>query len=201
MAISLHAALPLSYDFDGDGVEEIGQGLVDASPQFGAKQFATVWTKPNAHGQVLFSTTHLAVGTTINGSVRFGEVLQYEGYWGLQFPTPDGIHYGWAQLKTPDLPVWGGVWVSRVFFHPEPGHVVRVGDASVILRLRADPTGNGVRLLLNTDASSFAGGLVIESRPALGGGEWSRVRTMGQGSTATLPQDAEVRLYRVVQGP
>ncbi len=202
LAVSLHAAPPLSYDLDGDGVEDIGQGLVDgAHPQFAVLKFATVWTGTNPHGRVQFSTTHVEVGATINTSVGFGDGLPYEGYWGLKFPSVDGIHYGWAQLKTPDLPVWGGVWVSRVFFHPEPGRAVRVGEASVILRLRAEPTGNGVRLLLNTDASSFAGGLVIESRPALGEEGWSRVRTLDQGSTATLPQDAEAQLYRVVQGP
>jgi hypothetical protein len=201
LTASLQAALPLSYDLDGDGVAEISQGLVDAPPPVGAKQFASVWTGTNAFGQVLFSKSHLSVGGAINGSVGYGVGLPYEGYWGIQFPAADGIHYGWVQLRTPDLPVWGGVWVSRVFFHPEPGHEVRVGDASVILSLRTEPSENSVRLLLNTDASSFAGGLVIESRPALGGGNWSRVRTLAEGSTATLPLDAEARLYRVVQGP
>lgn len=201
LAVSLHAAPPLSYDLDGDGVEDIGQGLVDAAPQFGALKFANLWTGTNPHGRVLFSTTYVDVGATVNSSVGFGDGLPYEGYWGLKFPSADGIHYGWAELKTPDLPVLGGVWVSRVFFHPEPGRAVRVGDASVILRLRAETNGNGVRLLLNTDASSFVRGLVIESRPALGGEGWSRVRTLEHGSTATLPQDAETQLYRVVQGP
>jgi hypothetical protein len=56
-------------------------------------------------------------------------------------------------------------------------------------------------LVYDLDASSFAGGLVIESRPALGVGKWSRVRTLGAGSTATLPLEADGRLYRVVQGP
>lgn len=201
LAASLHAALPLSYDLDGDGVPEISQSLVEAPTSMGAKPFATISTGTNAFGQVLFSKTHLAVGAIINGSVGYGVGLPYEGYWGLQFPAADGIHYGWVQLRTPDLPVWGGVWVTRVFFHPEPGHEVRVGDASVILRLRTEPSENSVRLLLNTDASSFAGGLVIESRPALGAGEWSRARTIAEGSTAMLPLEAEARLYRVVQGP
>jgi hypothetical protein len=205
MNYPLRGDLPLSYDLDGDGSAEIGQGLMPAPPPFGVGVFASVWSSTNAHGVVQFSQAPLAAGSQVNASVPFALGLPHEGYWGFRFPAADGVHYGWVQLKTPDLqgnpPVWGGVWVARVFYHPKPGEAIRVGDSTVRLRLRAEPSGSDIRLHFNTDASSFAGGLVIEIRPALGTGEWSRVSTLPQGSTATLPIDAEARLYRAVQGP
>lgn len=200
MVARLSATMP-NLDLDSDGVVDFRQSTQGSPiPGFGGvgASFEALRTV-NPENAV---SAALAEGALVQPGVAWGGMTASTGYFGLRFRSSRGVHHGWVELQNPVIngrPAFeSGGWATRVFYNPDPGQPIRVGDTSVRLRAAVDPASGQLRLFVNCDASSFPNGLVIQSRPATGPGNWTPVATLMNGSMVTIPMDSSARLFRVV---
>lgn len=195
-------ATPPNLDLDADTAVDFSQYTVGAPPPFGFGLFASVDAVRTRFPTNAVSGV-LATGTVVGLDTGWFESVSSVGHVGLRFEGRRGIHYGWMELTNPTFdgrPSFaGGGWASRVFYNPDPGQPLTVGDTTIRLRAEADPGSGQLRLILNCDAASFASGLAIQSRPALGAGTWTTVTRLFGGSSATVSIDSTSRLFRVVE--
>ena len=196
------SATPPYLDLDADTSEEFRLSTQGAPPPFGLGVVASVAAVRTRYATNAVSSV-LATGTVVGPDTEWFDSITTVGRVGIRFEGRRGIHYGWMELTNPVIngsPSFAaGGWASRVFYHPEPGQPLAVGDFTIRLRAEADPGTGLLRLVLNCEASSFANGLAIQSRPALGSGTWTHVTRVFNGSMAMVPIDSTARLFRVVQ--
>jgi hypothetical protein len=125
------------------------------------------------------------------------------GYYGIRFLSAAGIHYGWLETYNPILngrPSFvGGGWTKRAFFNPVPNQPMTIGEDSLVLQVRINPDNGKLKIRWNTDASSFVGGLRLQTRAMQPGAVWTTVQTIGTGFHAEVNMTAEARIYRVVE--
>ena len=196
------SATPPSLNLDADTSEDFRQSTQGAPPPFGFGVVASVAAIRTRYATNAVSSV-LATGTVVGPDTEWFDSVSTVGRVGIRFEGRRGIHFGWMELTNPVINgrpsfVAGG-WASRVFYNPEPGQPLTVGDTTLRLRAEADPGSAQLRLILNCDAASFSNGLAIQSRPALGAGTWNTVTRLFGGSSATVPIDSTARLFRVVE--
>lgn len=196
------SATPPYLDLDADTSGEFRQSTQGAPSPFGFGVVASVAAVRTRYATNAVSSV-LATGTVVGPDTDWFDGITTEGRVGIRFEGRRGIHYGWMELTNPVIngrPSFAaGGWASRVFYNPEPGQPLTVGDTTLRLRAEADPGRAQLRLILNCDAASFSSGMAIQSRPALGTGTWTTVTRLFGGSSATVPVDSTARLFRVVQ--
>ena len=195
-------ATPPYLDLDADSSVDFRLSTQGVPSPFGFGVIASLEADRTRHPTNAVSSV-LAAGTVVGSDTHWSNGASTVGLVGLRFQGRRGIHYGWMELTNPVIngrPSFAaGGWASRVFFNPNPGQPLNVGDTSIQLRAEFDLGAERLRLMLNCEASSFANGLAIQSRPALGPGTWTLLTRVFNGSSTTVPIDSNARLFRVVE--
>lgn len=195
-------ATPPYLDLDADTSVDFRLSTQGVPSPFGFGVIASLEADRTRHPTNAVSSV-LAAGTVVGSDTHWSNGASTVGLVGLRFQGRRGIHYGWMELTNPVIngrPSFAaGGWASRVFFNPNPGQPLNVGDTSIQLRAEFDSGAERLRLMLNCEASSFANGLAIQSRPALGPGTWTLLTRVFNGSSTTVPIDSNARLFRVVE--
>lgn len=197
----VEAQVSMPLDVNGDGVADFVNTTSGSPPWGGVAAFVSPVMLshpenamvPLAVGEIAGAGSPWVPGAGSGVSV---------GYYGIRFGTAFGTHYGWLETYNPVLngqPSFvNGGWTLRAFFNPEPNQPIEVGDTTLLLRVRMNPSTGMLNIRWNTNASAFAGGLRIERRSLQPNSPWTVVQNVGLGFEADVALSGDGGVFRVV---